>query len=706
MKKLWLDRETYCDLDLKEVGTARYAERAEDLLLTYALDDGEVQCWDVTEDPYCPDDLQAALEDDEVLVYAHNAWFDRMIHLYQRHLPQVRLERWRCTMAQALSHALPGKLDNLGKVLGLGEDQKKMKEGKKLIGLFTKPQPANRKIRRATRFTHPEPWETFKLYGKQDIVAMRECERRMPKWNWDEGCIAEWHLDQRINERGFHVDRELALAGKSAAETEKVRIGVRFRELTEGIVDRPSQRAQFMEFMNERYNLDLDNTQGDTFLQLLKNPKLHPDAAELMELSMAANKTSTAKYAALEPMIQDDGRFRGALQFAGASRTRRWAGRGPQYHNLPSRGLPPAAEVERYIAMLKVQSHDLFFKDLMKFGSAALRGTVIATPGKKLIAADLSNIEGRKLAWFAQEEWKLQAFRDFDAGTGPDLYKITAASILGGSPYDVNKQNRNVFGKVPDLASGYQGGVAGYQKFAHNYGVRMEDHWGTIQKQIAPELIAKAHENLESWGRPQVEELEITELEWLASETCKLAWRQRHPKTVAFWYELQRMAIAAIKNPGLKFSVMPYLHLKCVKFLDQTWLVIKLPSGRYLTYFEPHLIQAKGESKPTICYWGESSEEGKTARIWQRTFTHGGKMTGNVCQTSARDVLMRALIKAEGKGYLPVLSVHDEAITEVDDVPEFNVDGLVNILAENDVWTEGLPLAAAGFESYFYFKED
>ena len=249
MTDLWLDRETVSELDLKEVGTARYAEKAEDLLLSYAIDDGEEMVWDVTEDPYCPNDLFDALSDERVLVYAHNAWFDRMVHKYQD-LPQVELERWRCTMAQALSHALPGKLDNLGKVLGLGEDQKKMKEGKKLIGLFTKPQPANRKIRRATRHTHPEQWEMFKLYAKMDIRAMRECRRRMPAWNWDDTAIAEWHLDQRINERGFYVDRELTKAGALAAETEKTRIGVRFRELTEGIVDRPSLRAQFMEHMN------------------------------------------------------------------------------------------------------------------------------------------------------------------------------------------------------------------------------------------------------------------------------------------------------------------------------------------------------------------------------------------------------------------------------------------------------------------------
>ena len=701
MNILWLDRETWCELDLKEVGTYKYAEQAEDLIVTYAINDDEVQAWDVTADPYCPDDLQAALEDPSFVVICHNSAFDKAIHRHQTHLPQPPLERWQCTMAIALSHALPASLGELGRVLGLPSEQQKDKDGKRLIRLFTRPQPANRKVRRATRLTHPEDWAKFISYAKDDVVAMRACYYRMPKWNWNASAIAEWHLDQRMNERGFRVDTELTKAGVMAAETEKARIGVRFRELTMTIVDRPSQREQFMAFLNQMFDLNLEDTQSETFRRLIDAGGLHPTCVELMELAMMANKTSTAKYAKLDPMVQSDGRFRGGLQFAGASRTRRWAGRGPQYHNLPARGLPATELVSLYVEHLKNGTHDLFFGDLMKYGAAALRHTVIAEEGMKLVVADLSNIEGRKLSWFAQEQWKLQAFRDFDAGTGPDLYKITAASILGGSPYDVSKKNRNVFGKVPDLASGYQGGVAGYQTFARAYGVVMAEHWGTILEQIEPEHVEKAKQNLEKWGREQLVTLEIDEIEWLASETCKLKWRARHPATVSFWYNLQRAIKAAITNQGTQFAVAPYLKVKCVKFLDQTWLVIQLPSGRYLTYFEPHLLR-----DGTICYWGDASEEGKTTRQWIRCFTHGGKVTGNVSQTSARDTLMSGLTKAEDRGYTPILSVHDEALTEVFDVPEFNAQGLVDILAENDPWNIGLPLSAAGFESYHYLKED
>lgn len=846
MPRLYLDRETWCELDLKVVGDYRYAEQAEDLLIAYAIDDGLARVWDCTAEEM-HDELFHALEDTQREVWAHNAQFDKAIHNgpNQLHLPRVALERWRCSMAQALSHALPASLAELCRVLKVPADMAKLADGKKLVALFTRPQPANRKVRRATRLTHPAEWARFKQYAANDIIAMRECMRRMPTWNWDASAIAEWHLDQRINERGFFVDTELVQAGARAAVDEKARIATRFSELVDGAF-RPSQREQFRAYLSQRLDRPLDNTQSSTFQLMLREDKTLPaDVREMMELSIASNKTSTAKYAALAPAVSADGKFRGGLQFSGAGRTRRWAGRLFQPHNLPSRGLPSPEEIEEYIECLKTGIHTLFFDRLMLFGAAALRGCVLAPPNKKLVVADLSNIEGRVLAWIAQEMWKLQAFRDYDAGTGPDLYNITAVSIVGGDPWKVPKPTRNAFGKVPDLAclgaetrvltarglvrmvdvkaddllwdgiewvnhdglcehgvrpvvnvdgivatpdhliktqaiwlqahelvtststlnqalatgsenslywastggpgvvfeaykhestrwkeksltyarvydllnagprhcflvksdsgwllvhnSGYQGGVAGYQTFAHSYGIKMADHWETIQKLA---FVGKAWENLEKWGRPQLESLNIDEIEWVASEACKLAWRARHPATVKFWHDVGNAAKDAIRNPGATFRVGPQIKLRMIAYRGFRWLVVKLPSGRYLTYFEPHLTD-----DGSIAYWGESAEEGKTTRQWVRVFTHGGKMTGNCCQTIARDILAPALITSERQGYLPILTVHDEIVTEVPDTPDFTTEGLVQILSANPPWAAGLPLAAAGFEAYRYKKE-
>lgn len=697
--RLWLDRETFSEDDLKEVGTYQYAATAEDLLVSYAIDEQPERVWDCTTEEM-HDELFYAMEEAEE-VWAHNAQFDRAVHNgpNQLHLPRIALPRWRCSMAMALSHALPGGLDDLCQVLRIPAELAKLKEGKKLVQLFTRPQPANRKIRRADRTTHPAEWERFKAYAGNDISAMREAVRRMPKWNWDDSAIAEWHCDQRINERGFFVDQELVRAGARAAIVEKERIGVRFRELTGGVVDRPSQREQFKAYIGERFGIQLEDTTKDTFQQMIKVGAVEGVLKELMELSMASNKTSTAKYAKLEPMVQADQRFRGALQFAGAGRTRRWAGRGPQFQNLPSRGLPSAEAVELYIELLKLQSHDLWFDDLMLYGSAALRGTVIAEAGKKLEVADLSNIEGRVLAWVAGEHWKLDAFRAYDAGTGPDLYCVTASIITGIDPWKVPKAIRNSLGKVSDLASGYMGGASGYQTFAHAYGVRMADYWEVLQQQVSPTLIAKAKDNLATWGKNGPADLEISETEWLASEACKLAWRARHPATVKFWYGLQDAVKNALRDWGTVHPVGQFVKVRGVTNNGNRWLVIRLPSGRFLTYFDPRL------TSDGITYMGDAAELGKTTRQWTRVSTHGGKLTGNVCQTIARDILVPALMTAETRGYMPILSVHDEIITEVPNTDEFSAQGLVDILSANPDWATGLPLSAAGFETGRYKKD-
>lgn len=712
MRTLWLDKETFSELDLTEVGGYKYAahESTEILLFAYALDDDRPDVWDVAADPFRPPQkLIDALEDPEVICIAHNANFDRTILGFNNiDLPCPPLERWRCTMAQALSHALPPSLTELCSVLNVPDEMVKQKDGRRLISLFTMPQAANRKIRRATAETHPDDWNKFIIYAAMDIVAMRECSKRMPTWNWNRSAIAEWHCDQRMNDRGFQVDTVLTKAGVVAAVEEKKRIATEFAEIV-GNGIRPSQRAQFLAYLNERFSLHLDNTRRDTFEQEMRDVGMDPTARRLMELSIASNKTSTAKYAALDTAVADDGRFRGGLQFAGASRTRRWAGRLFQGQNLPARGLPAAWLVETYIQTLKDGTHDVMFGDeLMRYAAAALRGCVIVPPRKKQVVADLANIEGRMLSWLADEQWKLTAFREYDAGTGPDLYNITATSIIGGDPWKVGKKDRNVFGKVPDLACGYRGGVAGFQTFAHAYGVRMADHWVSIQKMIAAEHVERAVWGLKKWGRPQLESLEISETEWLASETCKLAWRGRHPATVRLWEDIEQGCMRAIRNWGSVQTINSKLKVGCVDHEGHRWMCIRLPSNRFLTYFNPTLRQEKMGDRVnwTITYEGEAAEEGKTNRMWIDIFTHGGKITGNCCQTLSRDILAQALPEAEEAGYVPVLTVHDEAVTECEDDDRFDVAGLVRILSREREWAAGLPLSAAGFEGYRYKKED
>ncbi len=321
--------------------------------------------------------------------------------------------------------------------------------------------------------------------------------------------------------------------------------------------------------------------------------------------------------------------------------------------------------------------------------------------GNKLVVSDLSNIEGRILAYLAGEAWKLQAFRDYDAGTGPDLYNITASGIIGQDPYQISKKDRNVFGKVPDLALGYEGGAGALQTFAKAYGVSMTDQWTTIQQNIAPETVQRARENFDKWGSAKAQELEIDAIEWIASETVKLAWRDRHPATRSLWYACKDAAIKAIQVPGTAHQAGPHLTFQAVRDVSGPWLLVRLPSGKFLTYYDPRC-----DLDGNITYMGMGNEDGSGSRVWTRLYTYGGKMVENACQAVAGDVLKDTMPAIEAAGYEIVLTVHDEDVTQTPDTPEYNADELSRLLATPPIWAPDLPLAAAGFESYRYKKED
>lgn len=369
----YIDAETFSELDLKAVGTYRYAEHpsTELLLVTYALGHGRVGIWSPAEGEDVPGLLMDALRRPEELKTAHNSAFDRNVIprclfrmgiLTANQRDQLLNPRgWRCTMVKALAHALPGDLDTLGKVLGLGEDQAKITEGKKLIQRFCKPAPANHKRRRYDHVSHPELWSKFRHYAEIDIVAMRECDHRMPDWNLGPRELELWFLDQKINDRGFYCDRELVDAAVRSTAEEKAHLARRFVELTGGRVARATQRAQFQAYLADHHGLTLENTQAETLRTVRKRVPDDSDLAELLDIALATNKTSTSKYARLQPAIGTDGRFRGGLQFDGAGRTRRWGGRLFQPHNLPSRGLPKAKLVDAYIAAVKAGVHTQVF---------------------------------------------------------------------------------------------------------------------------------------------------------------------------------------------------------------------------------------------------------------------------------------------------------------------------------------------------------
>ncbi|MCR9236189.1 MAG: DNA polymerase I [Alphaproteobacteria bacterium] len=667
------------------------------LLFAYAMDDGPVRVWDRTQDIF-PADLFRWLNDDSIFLTAHNAMFDRTMITHALDIP-TRPERWRCTMAKAYSHAFPGSLEACGAALGLPKDKAKLADGKKLINRFCKPAPSNHKAERYDHTTHPEEWAKFIHYAAMDIEAVREVDKRLPSWNWKESDVALYHLDQRINDRGFRVDQELTAAGARAAAADKARMAAEFVQITGEAVERPTQRAKFCDYLNDRFDLGIDNTRAETFRELIAgDQELDPECQQLMEISIMSNKTSTAKYATLAPAVSKDGRFRGGLQFRGAARTRRWAGRTFQPQNLPSRGLPAQRSIDQYIRALKADMHEVLFDDLMLYGSAALRGVVIAPDNQKLAIADLSNIEGRVNAWLAGESWKIQAFFDFDAGRGPDLYNITAGGILGKDPYKIGKKDRNVFGKVPELALGYEGGYGALETFCKSYGVLMADHEETIRANVDSKYLSAAKANYTKWGAEKNPEADPTE--WLARETVKLGWRGRHPKIVQLWKACKEAAKLAIQNPGKTFRAGAHLRFKVQRHAGLPYLLCRLPSGNFLCYCEPRYHEKDG----AITYMGiDSSATGGMYGKWQRLYTYGGKIVENACQSLAMDIMAANMPEIDASGFPIILTVHDEDICE----PTNGGTGavLAAMMAKNPEWLPNFPLAAAGYETYRYRKD-
>jgi DNA polymerase len=691
MTTLYLDLETFCDVPITH-GTHRYAERAEVMLFAWAIDEGLVSVWDVTTGAPMPAALEAALLDaDEV--YAQNSHFDRTVlrHAMPGVAAALPLRMWRDTMVQALAHGLPGALGVLCEILGVPSDKAKDKAGKQLIQLFCKPRPATAKIARANGTTHPAEWARFISYAGDDIVAMREVRRRLPMWNYTGVELALWHQDQAINDRGVAIDLGLADAAVRAVERAQKGLAKRTVEMTNGEVQAATQRDAMLLHVLSEYGVDLPDMQMATLERRIADPDLPEGLRELLQIRLQASTTSTSKYKTLMRGTSTDGRLRGTLQFCGASRTGRWAGRLFQPQNLPRPTLKQD-QIDFGIEALMADCADLFTENVMQLTSSSIRGCIVAPPGRKLVIADLSNIEGRDQAWLAGEAWKLKAFRAFDAGTGHDLYKLAYGKSFGISPEDVTKDQRQV-GKVQELALGYEGGVGAFVTFAAAYGIDLDELAAQAAGAIPGNVWGQAHIMLD-WhrkkGRDPVQALGLTERAWLTCESFKLAWREAHPAISGYWKELDSTVRDAIENPGNTF------HCRTLRIRrDGNWLRIVLPSGRAVCYPSPQMVDGK------ITYMGVN----QYSRKWCRLHTYGGKIFENVCQAVARDVMARNMPAIEAAGYQIVLTVHDEVICETPDSDDFNEEHLSGLLAANPPWALDMPLAAAGFQTTRYRKD-
>jgi len=690
-QKLWIDFETYSETPIK-YGTYRYASECEPIIVAYAIDDGPVRVIDLTVD-IVPMELRNALVLTRVAIYAHNAMFDRLV--LRRMGYETAIERWRCTMVHALAHSLPGSLETLCDVLGVPVDKAKHKTGKALMRLFCTPRPKGQVLRRATRDTHPEQWAEFMAYAGNDISAMREVFARLPQWNYGEETtvgryeLAMWHLDQRINDRGFAVDLDLAEAAVAAVEQEQTRLRAQTVRNTGGEVEAATQRDVMLEHILLEYGVELPDLKSSTLERRLQDPELPEGLRELLRIRQQASTTSTSKYQALLRGATG-GRLRGTLQYNGAQRTGRWAGRTFQPQNLPSRGLLKARLIEEGIEALLGGYAELMFDDIMLLTASTIRGCIIAPPGKRLCVADLSNIEGRKLAWLAGEEWKLQAFREYDKGTGPDLYNLAYAKSFGIPVEEVTKEERSA-GKVQELALGYAGGVGAFVTFAAAYSIDLEALAVKAWDNLPLELVEEAT-SFRKWAeKKKMPTFGLSDRAYITCDVFKRAWRAAHPNVVALWAGLNDICVHATQNQATTFE---YGYFKARR--SGGWLRLQMPSGRSLCYPAPQV-----DDKGSLSYMGVN----QYTRKWSRIHTHGGKLAENVTQASSKDVLAYNMPNIDEVGYEIVLSVHDELLTEAEDFEYFSGEELALLMSNVPAWAPGLPLAAAGFTTYRYRKD-
>jgi DNA polymerase len=720
---LYLDFETFSEADLKKVGSYAYAEHptTEVLICTYAFDDEPVQVWDCTDGSDMPGDLHRALRrlvkpNSRIKMVWHNGGlFDRLImkHCWGFDIP---VSNTIDTMIWAFRHALPGSLDALCEVLGVSADNAKDKRGKALIQRFSKPTPKNYKIRRYTSETHPDEWALFIKYAISDITAMREVFHKLPRWGNSEFEDRVLELDQLINDRGFKVDVALAEAAIEAVEKHKAQLQEEAQRKYGGSLT----GKDFLPILRELAPAHrIHNAQKSTLNDLLADDDLPDDARTIIEMRLGAASTASTKYNPLLLGRSSDDRRRGCIQYGGAKRTLRFAGKGFQPQNL-ARGYYHDEELDKGIsALLKGRAHRRF--DVAKLTASTVRSCIIPEAGHKFVVADYSNVEGRGLAWLAGEDDLIEVFVN-----GVDVYKKLASTVFNVAYEDVTKDQRQI-AKAMVLGLGYAGGVGAFVTFAKNLGLDLNDMTRTLDGTFPDHIWAATARGYE-WARiqeakrpPRPGEKDdrpsyiLDKKVWRTCDALKRMYREANPAIVQFWRDIEDAAMAAIRNPGKEFTAGP----RGVKFSRNVetdnngnkvagwWLRMTLPSGRVMSYPGVGLSvsketdeEGKVSTNVRIKYQGEN----QLTRQWGFQYTYSGKLVENCTQALCRDLLANALLNVEANGYPIVLHVHDEIICETPDLPEYNVAELERLMCELPEWAEGFPLVAEGQELKRYAK--
>lgn len=663
MIHLSIDLETYSDVNLKKAGLYRYVQSPtfEILLFAYSFDGAPTQVIDMAQGEKIPLEVIHALTDPQCLKHAYNAAFEW--YCLSKYMgAQLPPSQWRDTMLHGLYAGYTAGLDATGRALGIPEDKQKLTTGKALIRYFCVPcKPTKANGGRTRNYPHHdlEKWALFKTYNGQDVVAEMEIERRLSVFPVPDFVQKQWETDLLINARGVAVDMDFCAGALELGEIIRAQLTDEAVQLSG--LQNPNSVKQLARWLSAETGDDITTLRKETIKELLGRDNAD-HVQRMLEIRQELGKTSTKKYDAIEAAVCDDRRVRGLLQFYGANRTGRWAGRLVQVQNLPRTYTEPLEFARELVKGRKLDALRIVYGSPNDTLSQLIRTTFVAAPGNVLIDADFSAIEARVISWLADEEWRLEVFR-----THGKIYEASASQMFGVPLERIKKGNPEYSlrqrGKVAELALGYQGGVP------------------AMRQMDTGKLLADL---------PDEEIKDIVD-----------KWRNTNPKIRNLWYSFNDAAIRVIQNGGS-------LRVRCCTFTREcdcirgtTCMTILLPSGRKLYYVEPSV----GENRwggPSITYMGVNDKN-----KWGRIETYGGKLVENVVQAIARDCLAQAIEHLEAAGLPVVFHIHDEVVidTAAFDTNDAMLDKVVKIMSTPIPWAEGLPLGADGWVGAFFKKD-
>ncbi len=660
MDHLSIDLETFSSVPIAKAGAQKYIASPdfEILLFAYSLNGAPPVCCDIAQGEHLPDWVLDALCDPQCLKHAYNAAFEWgcLSKFMGRQLPP---EQWRCTMFHGLYAGYPAGLDATGRALGLPEDKRKLSTGKALIRYFCvpcTPTKSNGGRRRNLPNHDPARWELFKEYNAQDVTTEMEIERRLSLITVPDWLQRQWETDLLINARGVAVDMEMVSGALEIGATVRERLtqeAVRISGLSN-----PNSVQQLSAWLEQETGEEVTDLRKDTVAKMIAQAPDNPEVQRMLEIRQELGKTSTKKYDAIEQAVCPDGRVRGLLQFYGANRTGRWAGRLVQVQNLPRTYTQPLELARNLVKQRKLDNLRLIYGSVPDTLSQLIRTAFVASDGNVLIDADFSAIEARVISWLAGEQWRLEVFK-----THGKIYEASASQMFGVPIERIKKGNPEYAlrqkGKVAELALGYQGGAGALINMgALDMGIPEDD---------LPDIVQR--------------------------------WRDTNKRICDLWYKMNSAAVEAISTGSSVGVGRLLVSCEYDAVHEVEYLTVLLPSGRKLYYNSPQI----GENKwggPSISYMGMD----QTTKKWKRIETYGGKLVENCVQAVARDCLAQAIENLEAKGLPVVFHIHDEVVIDCR-ADTATLEDVVDIMSRPIPWAPGLPLNADGWVGGFFKKD-